>query len=76
MITFEQSLVLNCFEHSTDRNADGTPTRCRRNGKTKTWFTRPGLFRIPVKCGLKHCFYITPANAAQWYEAGTVPPPT
>lgn len=26
--------------------------RWRRNGKTQTWKTRPGEFRIPVKYGL------------------------
>lgn len=31
----------------------------RRNGKTQTWKTRPGHFRIPVKAGLKSCMSIT-----------------
>ncbi len=26
---------------------------CRRNGKTQTWKTRPGQFRIPVKIGFR-----------------------
>ena len=29
-----------------------TPIRARRNGKTQTWKTRPGLFRIPIKIGM------------------------
>ena len=33
--------------------------KLRRNGKTQTWKTRPGDFRIPVKCGLKSCAAIT-----------------
>lgn len=35
---------------------------CRRNGRTKTWKTRPGEFRIPVKAGLRACGYITNGN--------------
>jgi hypothetical protein len=31
----------------------------RRNGKTKTWKTRPGQFQIPVKHGLYDYAYIT-----------------
>lgn len=27
--------------------------RVRRNGATKTWKTRPGHFRIPLKAGLR-----------------------
>ena len=26
--------------------------KLRRNGKTQTWKTRPGEFRVPVKCGM------------------------
>lgn len=58
MITYEQALTANHFEHRTLKNADGTPVRARRNGKTKTWKTRPGHFKIPVKHGLKGYFYI------------------
>jgi hypothetical protein len=58
------------WEHRTLKNADGTPARCRRNGATKTWVTRPGDYRIPVKHGLKTCFYITPSNAADWVAVG------
>lgn len=54
------------FYHCTLRNADGTAVRCRVNGKCKTWQRRPDDFRLPVKYGLKQCFYITPANADEW----------
>ncbi len=42
--------------------------KLRRNGKTKTWKTRPGEFRIPVKAGLRSCAYITHynMNSAGW----------
>jgi hypothetical protein len=57
------------FWHRTQRNADGSPVRCRVNGKLKTWKTRPDSFRLPVKHGIKQCFYITPENAAYWVLA-------
>ena len=63
MITKEQALTENHFEHVSLKNADGSPLRVRRNGKTKTWVTRPNDFRIPVKYGLKQCLYITRENA-------------
>jgi hypothetical protein len=36
--------------------------RVRRNGATKTWKTRPGEFRIPIKAGLRSCAYLTETN--------------
>ena len=54
------------FWHRSQRNADGTPVRCRVNGKLKTWKTRPGSFRLPVKHGIKRCFYLTPENITHW----------
>lgn len=54
------------LEHVRATNADGTPLRCRINGKMKTWKTRPADFRLPVKYGLRQCFYITPENLSEW----------
>jgi len=54
------------LHHTTLKNADGTPTRCRVNGKCKVWKTRPEDYRLPVKHGLRRCFYITPTNEAEW----------
>ena len=54
------------FWHRYERNADGTPVRCRKSGQLKTWKTRPGDFKQPVKYGLKNSFYLTPANIADW----------
>lgn len=54
------------LHHVTEKNADGTPLRCRVNGQCKTWKTRPDDFRLPVKHGLRNCFYITPENAKDW----------
>jgi hypothetical protein len=47
------------YYHTTLRNADGSALRARCNGTVKTWKTRPYDFRVPVKHGLKKCFYIT-----------------
>ena len=54
------------FHHLTEKNADGTPARCRVNGACKTWKTRPTEFQLPVKHGLRDCFYITQDNADEW----------
>lgn len=58
MITLAQAMTANEFWHASEKNADGTPQRWRRNGKTQTWKKWPGLFRIPVKHGMKHHGYI------------------
>lgn len=52
--------------HVRKKNADGTPVRVRINGACRTWKTRPDDFRLPVKSGISHYGYITPANAAEW----------
>lgn len=54
------------FYHVALKNADGTPIRCRVNGKCKTWKTWPDEFRLPVKYGLKSCFYIDNSNCHLW----------
>ncbi len=66
MIT--KTTTADMFHHQTEKNADGTPLRVRRNGKTKTWKTRLNEFKIPVKYGLREYFYITHENAAEWNE--------
>lgn len=54
------------FYHISATNADGTACRCRTNGKCKTWKRQPERFQLPVKHGLKICFYITETNAHEW----------
>jgi hypothetical protein len=66
MLSYHDALTVNQFHHASAKNADGTPLRARRNGKTKTWKTRPGHFKIPVKSGLYWYFYITHEDAADW----------
>lgn len=69
MLTTDQILNAKNFTHATLKNADGTPLRARRNGKTQTWKTRPGEFRIPAKHGLKDCFDITQVDVHLWNAA-------
>ena len=49
------------------QNADGTPLRARVNGKLRTWKRQPDYYELPMKYGLRNCFYITPENAPYWF---------
>ena len=40
-------------------SAHKTWWKCRRNGMTKTWKTRPDEYSIPIKIGSKDYSYIT-----------------
>lgn len=42
--------------------ANGRTWKARRNGATKTWKTRPGEFRIPVKAGFRTSGYVEHNN--------------
>lgn len=53
------------FYHISKTNTTGR-LKVRRNGKTKTWKTRPTEFQIPAKYGLYEFFYITQDNACDW----------
>lgn len=66
MITKEQAMTHTMFYHVRFVNADGTAVRARANGRIKLWKTRPDEWRLPVKYGLKGCFYLTPRNAKDW----------
>ena len=57
MITYEQAISANNFEHVSAINADKTHMRCKRTGQTKTW-KRNDNFMIPVKRGLYETGYI------------------
>lgn len=59
----------NYYEHKTYKNADGTPARYQRNGKTKLWKRQPDKFQIPVKRGLREYGYIDNDN---WKEFNAV----
>lgn len=68
-LTTADLLAAHEFWHRTITNADGTPARCRKTGKLKTWKTRPQDFKLPVKHGLKNSFYLTPENIGEWCKA-------
>ena len=65
----QEVIGANEFWHRLLRNADGSPIRARRSGKTQVWKTRPDDFKQPVKYGLKQSFYITPGNIGDWVIA-------
>lgn len=65
-INKENALTAQRFEHISLKNADKTSLRCKRNGKTKIWKTRPNEFKIPVKHGLYNYFYIDQNNCHEW----------
>jgi hypothetical protein len=65
----EKSHKGQIFHHVFANNADGTPVRCRVNGKCKTLKKQPEDFRLPVKHGLADYFAITPGNAEDWNRA-------
>lgn len=69
MITKQIAMSLHhgqVLHHVYVKNADGSALRCRVNGKCKIWATREDDFRLPVKHGLRDCFYIDNSNADQW----------
>ena len=45
----------------------------RRSGRTQTWKTRPGEFRVPVKYGMYQSGEITERNADGFHVAGACP---
>jgi hypothetical protein len=65
----ENLLKADNFEHVSEKNADKTPMRARRNGKNKISKRNTDQFKIPVKYGLKICLYISPVNCINWRPA-------
>lgn len=68
-MTRDQAIILPTgavLRHVSLRNADDSALRARINGRPKLWKTRPEEFRLPMKWGLKTCFYITHLDADQW----------
>jgi hypothetical protein len=73
-LTRENAETVNDFWSRTETYSDGvTPIWVRRNGRTKTWVTRPKEFRIPVKYGFYEHFYITDKDAANWSVTPLLP---
>ena len=61
MLTFEEAVSAHYFH--ANHEPGGKVYTWRRNGRTKTWKTRPGEFRIPVKYGLYQYGYIFHSTA-------------
>ena len=69
MITKEiaKSLVSGTIlYHLYKLDSKGQSIKCRANGKCKTWKRMPLSFRLPVKYGLRECFYIDETNGKDW----------
>lgn len=71
MITFDQALTAREFHY--DGAEPAKIERWRRNGRTQTWKTRPGEFRIPVKWGLRGYSYITHHDAGAFHTEEDCP---
>jgi hypothetical protein len=54
------------LHHTRAANADGTPLRARVNGRMRTWKRDPDRFQLPMKHGLRHCFYIDQTDCHEW----------
>ena len=69
MVNKQQAMAAkhgDIFYHRLFRNKDGTPVRCRVNGKCQTWKTRPDYFRLPTKIGYRSYGEIINANSIDW----------
>ncbi|NJL54617.1 hypothetical protein HC928_05040 [bacterium] len=55
--------------YSADRTmANGkSPFRVRINGHSYTWKARPHEYKLPVKFGMRACFYLTHDSPERWY---------
>ena len=69
MITFDQAMSSQEFHLGECTRTVGsrggvkeTIKAYRRNGQTKTWKTRPGVFQVPVKHGLYEYGRITDSD--------------
>lgn len=69
MVTKQEAMTQRFFEHVELKDSRGNPVRCRASGKCQTWKTRPDEFKLPVKYGLYHSFYLNNLNANCWVVA-------
>lgn len=80
MLTIEQALTADEFHADgctrTVGPRGGVRTYImayRRNGATKTWITRPGHFRVPVKYGMHGYSSITHNEVSHMHAATDCP---
>ena len=71
MLTFEEAMSANYFHENHETG--GKVYTWHRNGQTKTWKTRPGEFRIPVKYGLYRYGYIFHTTAHLYHTEEDCP---
>lgn len=69
MLTKQQAIDGQTFQHVRLKDSRGGALQCRASGKCQTWKTRPNDFKLPVKYGLYQSFYITHSNAHDWQPA-------
>lgn len=65
-VTKENQEKVSTFYHVSLLDSRKQPLKCRRNGATKVWKTRPEEFKIPVKYGMYNYFYIDQNNCHEW----------
>jgi len=68
-MTFEQAKaltnqILYCNYHT---NCKGEPSKVRVNGKVKLWKRNPNRIQVPLKYGLRDCFYLTEDNLNNFF---------
>jgi len=69
-VTPHSAMTASRFWHRDITYADGfRHYEVRRNGRTQTWKTRPGEFRIPIKIGFRGYGEITDKSAHEWSTA-------
>lgn len=71
MISYRQALTADVFHESHEPG--GKIYTWRRNGRTQTWKTRPGEFRIPVKYGLYSYGQIRDTEARDFHTEADCP---
>lgn len=64
----ERLSVGRTLYHKTLRNEDGSALRARVNGKCRTWKREPERFELPMKHGMRDCFYITNSGAQPGHD--------
>lgn len=70
-ITKQQAETASAFHE--DHAPGGKVYRWRRNGKTQTWKTRPGDFRVPIKYGLYSYGQLTHLEAHRFHTEDECP---
>lgn len=71
MITKQQAMTAPVFHENHEPGSK--VYHWRRNGQTKTWVTRPGEFRVPIKYGLRSYDYLTDTNADRFHTESDCP---